>query len=39
VNEKGQPLPWEDNLRVLAIWVDVQDWQNAVANAVKAAKH
>lgn len=39
VNEKGQPLHWEDNLRVLATWVDAQDWQHAVANAVNAAKH
>lgn len=39
VNEQGHPLHWEDNLRVLATWVDAQDWQNAVANAVNAAKH
>ena len=39
VNEKGHPLPWEDNLRVLATWVDAQTWQHAVANAVSAAAH
>lgn len=37
VNEQGLPLPWEDNLRVLATWVDAQDWQHTVANAVGAA--
>lgn len=41
VQESGQgnPLHWEDNLRVLAIWVDAQDWQHTVANAVSAAAH
>jgi hypothetical protein len=39
VNEQGHPLHWEDSLRVLATWVDAQDWQHAVANAVNAAKH
>ena len=39
VNERGHPLPWEDNLRVLATWVDAQDWQHTVANAVGAAPH
>lgn len=37
VNDQGHPLPWEDNLRVLATWVDAQDWQHTVANAVGAA--
>lgn len=37
VNEQGHPLPWDDNLRVLANWVDAQDWHHTVANAVGAA--
>ena len=39
VNERGHQLPWEDNLRVLATWVDAQDWKHTVANAVGAAPH
>ncbi|MGP1684394.1 MAG: DUF4902 domain-containing protein, partial [Giesbergeria sp.] len=35
VNEHGHPLPWEDNLRMLATWVDAQDWQNTVTNALR----
>lgn len=36
VNEQGSPLHWVDNLRVLATWVDAQDWQHTVAIAVGA---
>lgn len=32
----GHALGWEDNLRVLAGWVDTQAWQQEVAQAVSA---
>jgi Domain of unknown function (DUF4902) len=34
LNEHGQTLAWEDNLRVLATWVDARAWQMEVALAV-----
>ena len=34
MNEKGSTLDWEDNLRVLATWVDAQCWQKEVALAL-----
>ena len=37
VDEHGCALAWEDNLRVLATWVDAQAWQSDVAKAVVAA--
>lgn len=36
MNENGRALAWEDNLRVLATWVDSQFWQKDVARAVSA---
>jgi len=36
VDEHGCALAWEDNLRVLATWVDAQAWQGDVAKAVGA---
>ena len=39
LDEHGHALTWEDNLRVLASWVDAQDWQTYVAKAVSAANH
>lgn len=39
LDEHGHALAWDDNLRVLATWVDAQAWQHEVANAVSAAQH
>lgn len=38
LDKHGQALAWEDNLRVLATWVDAQAWQNKVASAVRSAQ-
>lgn len=39
LNENGQALTWEDNLRVLATWLDTQSWQREVALAINALDH
>jgi hypothetical protein len=39
LDEHGRALTWEDNLRVLATWVDAQDWQTYVTKAISAANH
>ena len=36
LDEKGLLLAWEDNLQVLATWVDAQHWQGEVAQAIGA---
>ncbi len=36
MNENGQALAWEDNLRVLATWIDSHFWQKDVARNVCA---
>jgi Domain of unknown function (DUF4902) len=37
MNEHGHALHWDDNLRVLATWVDAQCWQQDVARALGTA--
>lgn len=36
MDEAGRALKWDDNLRVLATWVDAHPWQNNVRQAVTA---
>lgn len=36
LDEHGNALAWEDNLRVLATWVDALAWTGDVAQAVSA---
>jgi hypothetical protein len=34
LNQYGQAIVWEDNLRILAAWIDSHIWQNEVVRAV-----